>query len=65
MRDRAIPWPITLWPSHDSLMRSAADHRVILAALEARDGKVLAEAVRRHITGSEPHYARYANDGAK
>jgi DNA-binding GntR family transcriptional regulator len=63
MRDRSLPWPITLWPSHASLMRSAADHRVILAALEARDGQALAEAVRRHITGSEPHYAHYANNG--
>lgn len=63
MRDRSLPWPITLWPSHASLLRSAADHRVILAALEARDGQALADAVRRHITGSEPHYAHYTNSG--
>lgn len=62
MRDRAIPWPITLWPSYDSLRRSAADHRVILAAIEARDSEALAEAVRHHIIGSEPHYAHYSND---
>jgi DNA-binding GntR family transcriptional regulator len=62
MRDRSVPGPITLWPSYDSLMRSAADHRVILSALEARDGEALAEAVRRHIAGSEPHYAHYSND---
>lgn len=63
MRDRSIPWPITLWPSHDSLKRSAAEHRLILVALELRDGKMLAEAVRHHIIGSEPHYAHYSNSG--
>lgn len=63
MRERAIPGPITLWPSHDSLMRSAAEHRGILAALESRDGKALVEAVRGHITGSEPHLSPYSNDG--
>jgi DNA-binding GntR family transcriptional regulator len=62
MRDRSLPWPIMRWPSYGSLLRSAADHRVIVAALESRDGKALAEAVRRHITGSEPHYAHYSND---
>lgn len=63
VRDRSIPWPITIWPSYGSLMRSAAEHQVILSALEARDGKALAEAVRCHITDSEPHYAHYANGG--
>jgi len=64
MRDRSLPWAITLWPSHSSLMRSAADHRVIVAALKSRDQKAVAEAVRRHIHGSEPHYAHYANKGS-
>jgi DNA-binding GntR family transcriptional regulator len=63
MRDRSIPWPITIWPSYASLMRSAADHQAILAALESRDGAALTVAVRRHIIGYEPHYAHYANDG--
>lgn len=62
MRDRAIPWPITLWPSYSALKRSAADHRVIVGAIEAADGKALAEAVRRHIVESEPHYAHYSKD---
>jgi len=64
MRDRSISWPIVLWPSYGSLMRSAAAHQVILAALESRDGKVLAEAIRHHITCSEAHRAHYSNDGS-
>lgn len=62
MRDRAIRGPRTIWPSRAALMRSAADHRCILAALKLRDGKALEEAVRHHIIGSEPHYAPYAID---
>jgi DNA-binding GntR family transcriptional regulator len=62
MRDRAIQGPLTIWPSRAALLRSAADHRRILAALKLRDGKALEEAVRHHIIGSEPHYAPYAND---
>ncbi len=34
IRDRSLPWPITLWPSYGSLLRSAAEHQVILSALE-------------------------------
>jgi DNA-binding GntR family transcriptional regulator len=62
MRDRSIPWPITLWPSHSSLQRSAADHRAIVRALETRNGHALTEAIQHHIIVSEPHYAHYAND---
>lgn len=64
MRDRSRQWPIVLWPSHAALNRSAADHREIVAALEARDGRTLAEAVRRHITGSAANYpADAGSDG--
>ena len=62
MRDRAVQGPLTIWPSQAALLRSAADHRCILSALKLRDGKVLEEAVRNHIIGSEPHCAPYAND---
>jgi DNA-binding GntR family transcriptional regulator len=64
MRDRSIPWPITLWPSHSSLERSAMDHRAIMAALEARDSQRLTEAVQHHVIVSEPHYAHHSNDTA-
>lgn len=63
MRDQAIPGPIMRWPSHESLIRSAAEHRVILTALESHDCVALAEAVRGHITGSEPHLAAFSADG--
>lgn len=62
MRDRSIPWPITLWPSHSSLQRSAMDHRAIVRALETRNSEHLTEAVQHHIIVSEPHYAHYSND---
>ena len=60
MRDRAGPWPITLWPSHDSLKRSAEEHATIVKALAARDRDALVEAVQRHIVESEPHFARFS-----
>ncbi|WP_170182040.1 GntR family transcriptional regulator [Phreatobacter stygius] len=56
MRNRSIRWPIALWPSHAALEKSAADHRAIVAALEAGDVEALVEAVRRHITGSAANY---------
>lgn len=56
MRDRSRQWPIALWPSHAALQRSAADHREITSALEARDEPSLRDLVRRHITGSAANY---------
>jgi DNA-binding GntR family transcriptional regulator len=61
MRDRSIQGPLTIWPSQESLLRSAADHRRILAALKLRDGKALEKEVRHHIIASEPHYAPYVD----
>ncbi|MGL4285869.1 MAG: GntR family transcriptional regulator [Phreatobacter sp.] len=56
MRNRSIRWPIALWPSHASLEKSAADHRAIVAAIEARDIDALVDAVRQHISGSGANY---------
>jgi DNA-binding GntR family transcriptional regulator len=52
MRDRGRRWPIALWSSHAALLRSATDHKRIVAALEVRDPVALAMAVRAHVIGS-------------
>lgn len=51
-RDRARLWPLVLWPSMQSLRRSAEGHREILAALRAGDAAQVAASVRSHILGS-------------
>lgn len=51
-RDRARLWPLVLWPSMQSLRRSAEGHREILAALHAGDAARVAASVRSHILGS-------------
>ena len=59
IRNRAGPWPITIWPSGEAMNRSAADHRTIIKALRSGDHKALSRIIRHHIVKSEPHYSHY------
>jgi DNA-binding GntR family transcriptional regulator len=63
MRDRGRRWPIALWSSHAGLLRSAADHTRIVAAIEARDPIALATEVRDHIIGSSANISESDDPG--
>jgi DNA-binding GntR family transcriptional regulator len=59
LRDRSRLSPVTLWPSHSALLRSAGGHHRTIAAIRAGDRDMLASTMAEHVLGSE---ANYSND---
>ena len=57
LRDRSRLSPLTLWPSHTALLRSAAGHHAIIAAVRAGDRDMLASIIAQHVLGSEANYS--------
>nr|WP_315594490.1 GntR family transcriptional regulator [uncultured Cupriavidus sp.] len=49
MRARAGSGAVTVWPSYDALVRSAEEHREMIAALRERDGARIHRLVQRHV----------------
>lgn len=54
LRDRSRGSDVTVWISHEALLRSDRDHHAMLAALEARDAARLAELISGHILRNDP-----------
>ncbi|HTN64233.1 MAG TPA: GntR family transcriptional regulator [Devosia sp.] len=55
VRDRVRGAPVYLWPSMQSLRRSATDHDDIIKALALRDAALAMATVRRHILSKVTH----------
>jgi DNA-binding GntR family transcriptional regulator len=51
LRDRSRPTPLTIWSSHEALLRSERDHAAMLEAIARRDAADLAGIIARHIVG--------------
>jgi DNA-binding GntR family transcriptional regulator len=58
LRDRGRGSNVTVWASHDSLLRSDSDHREMLAAIEARDAGRLSRLIASHILKDAPESER-------
>jgi DNA-binding GntR family transcriptional regulator len=54
LRDRSRGSNVTVWVSHEALLRSDRDHHAMIGALEARDGARLAELISGHILRNDP-----------
>jgi DNA-binding GntR family transcriptional regulator len=54
LRDRARGAPLSVWASHQSLLRSEADHYEMLDALRQRDAARLAALIENHIQKDTP-----------
>lgn len=54
LRDRSRGSDVTVWISHEALLRSDRDHHAMLEALEARDAARLAELISGHILRNDP-----------
>ncbi|WP_439499387.1 GntR family transcriptional regulator [Bosea sp. (in: a-proteobacteria)] len=54
LRDRGRGSNVTVWASHDSLLRSDSDHREMLEAIEARDAARLSGLIASHILKDAP-----------
>ena len=49
LRERSRAAPLTLWTSHEALVRSDKEHHAIVAALAAKDEALLAALVENHV----------------
>lgn len=54
LRDRGRGSNVTIWGSHEALLRSDRDHRAMLEAIEARDAARLSELITAHILKDAP-----------
>ncbi|RDJ21440.1 GntR family transcriptional regulator [Bosea caraganae] len=54
LRDRSRGSNVTVWISHEALLRSDRDHHAMLEALEARDAARLTELISGHILRNDP-----------
>lgn len=54
LRDRSRGSNVTVWTSHEALLRSDRDHYAMLEALEARDAPRLAALISGHILRNDP-----------
>lgn len=58
LRDRGRGSNLSVWASHDSLLRSDSDHREMLEAIEAGDAARLASLIASHILKDAPESER-------
>ncbi|MGO4403757.1 GntR family transcriptional regulator [Bosea sp. RAF48] len=64
LRDRARGSQITVWSSHESLLRSDREHYAMMEALKARDGRRLAAVIAAHVVkGGTPEPAAIGGPG--
>lgn len=54
LRDRGRGSRITVWSSHEALLRSDREHHAMMAALKARDAAGLAALVAAHVAKGDP-----------